>query len=150
MKINHIIILIFIFIFTSCTYGKQDITENCKGYITKKDVNILNTNLQKEFNHQEWCELKRLNLFEIKNVTIPPNIGKLVKLEELSFRYTTFNSIPNEINDLYNLRTLEISDSYTLLFNIISNLSNLKELDLSGNNLSEVPDFVSNLSNLKE
>lgn len=88
--------------------------------------------------------LERLYLIKIKLITLP-NLDNLVNLKKLNISDNNLTILPN-LNNLKNLMELDIS--YNNLTNLpnLNNLINLYELDISSNKLSN----LSNLDNLKE
>jgi internalin A len=69
----------------------------------------------------------------------------------LNLSSNNINEIPNEINYLYNLRSLDFDNNQIRdISNLKSGLSNLEELHLSHNNIDIIPDFICDLNNLSD
>ena len=102
----------------------------------------------------DLVELKELTI-DITHINgrIPQEIGKLAKLESLEVRFTHMGgSIPAEIGNLTNLKRLVLTDSQFSgsIPSEIGNLTNLTHLDLSFNQLTgRIPSELSSLFNLK-
>ncbi|MBS0616386.1 MAG: hypothetical protein JSR58_07550 [Verrucomicrobia bacterium] len=75
----------------------------------------------------EIGKLKALKKLEIQASSLPPEIGQLTELEEL---------------------TVRLPDSCTALPDELGNLTNLTLLDISAKNLHRLPDSLKNLTNL--
>ena len=83
--------------------------------------------------------------------TIPAEIGALTHLITIDIRYgVKINTLPPEIGDLINLRNLTIFDgNLTSLPPEIGNLVNLELLDLAHNDLTQIPAGIGSLTQLK-
>ena len=82
---------------------------------------------------------------------LPPEIGRLVWLENLNLESAGITSLPKEIGLLKNLRVLNLFENrLSTLPNEIGELSSLEELDLSMNGLKDLPREFANLANLRE
>lgn len=81
---------------------------------------------------------------------LPPEIGQLTRLTILDVSQSiTLRVIPEEIGNLINLRTLNISEgAVETLPNSICNLSNLFNLNVALNRLDSLPECLINLENL--
>ncbi len=82
---------------------------------------------------------------------IPPEIKYLPNLESIFIVRSFFlESLPKEIGELKNLRSLVISQTQLgTLPTEIGNLENLKELNISDNRIAEIPASIGNLTNLE-
>jgi len=92
--------------------------------------------------------LKRLKLAnnQVKYCDLP--IPK--RLEELNLEGNQLQSLPDEIGQCQNLRSLILSENHlTQLPDGIVNLKNLELLLLTGNELTELPADIAKLSQLK-
>ncbi|XP_034938811.1 protein flightless-1 [Chelonus insularis] len=86
----------------------------------------------------QWLKLDDTHLTEI-----PEEMGKLLKLEHLSLKNNKLERLYGELTELNCLRTLNIRRNNIKTSGIPSELFNLEELttlDLSHNNLKEVPE----------
>ncbi|XP_012274985.1 protein flightless-1 isoform X2 [Orussus abietinus] len=86
----------------------------------------------------QWLKLDKTNLTEI-----PEEMGKLLKLEHLSLVKNKLERLYGEITDLGCLRTLNIRHNNVKASGVPSDLFYLEELttlDMSHNNLMEVPE----------
>ena len=75
--------------------------------------------------------------------TLPPTIAHLISLEELYLTKYPAESlvIPNEIGSLVNLKIIDFTRCQIKSFPVsISNLKQLKSIDLFGNDLTSIPD----------
>jgi Leucine-rich repeat (LRR) protein len=91
--------------------------------------------------------------YNINNITIPAEIGKLTDLEYLFFIAGFTGTIPPELGKLTKLKNLEIYETQ-LIGNIppeLGNLSKLEVLRLEHNKLTgKIPQELENLRNLQE
>src|SRR5690349_6690459 len=79
--------------------------------------------------------ITRLILRNLELAYLPPNIGKLMDLEELDISLTRISILPPEIGQLVNLRALDVHGSRVeQIAPEIGRLQKLETLDLSGNN----------------
>ncbi|XP_059645478.1 disease resistance protein L6-like [Cornus florida] len=91
--------------------------------------------------------LQELQLFECHNLVMPTNIGKLFKLEKLTFDRTEIKSLPKDIDLLSQLKVLDIRSCDELQC-ILGLPSSLVELSLAiCDSLETLPD-LSNMKNL--
>ena len=83
----------------------------------------------------------------------PVGILELVKLRDIHFSSKSENKtilfIPGEIEKLFLLESLSWSCNIDELPSSIKKLNNLKNLDLSDNNIETLPDFVCQMDNLE-
>lgn len=107
-----------------------------------------------ELKHLKYLDLC-LNCF---NQTIPKFIDSLTKLEHLNFSHGCFfGEIPPQIGNLSKLTSFDLSFNNNPLSGDIltakslqwlSHLTVLREINLSGNNLSEATDWIQTINNI--
>jgi internalin A len=92
-----------------------------------------------------------LDLSDLGLTILPPEIGRLVDLEELRLWGNRLTTLPSEIGQLTNLRTLRLGgNQLTALPREIGQLTNLQTLSLRGNRLTALPREIGQLTNLQE
>ncbi len=94
-------------------------------------------------------ELTHLNLSNSRGYSrLPKEIGQLTKLKELNlFRAYFWGGIPEEIGNLTQLEILNLGFTYYSSYGptptaALSNLQNLKELNLTSTGINEVPTYI--------
>ena len=95
--------------------------------------------------------IKILNLGGNELETLPPDMDKMVQLEELYLGANKLSSLPDSICSLEKLTILKVDDNR--LFELppsIGSLKSLKNLDIKNNMLLSLPESTGNLSNLIE
>ncbi|OQX13284.1 MAG: hypothetical protein BWK80_42985 [Desulfobacteraceae bacterium IS3] len=114
-------------------------------------IDLSNNNLTGQIpsSIENFTELTTLNLSGNTGLTsIPSQIGNLSKLTILNLSGNTgLTSIPSQIGSLSSLTTLDLSGIKKSIPSI-SNLTNLKTLDVSQNSLTSIPALPSNLTSL--
>jgi hypothetical protein len=91
-----------------------------------------------------------LDLSNLGLIKLPPEIGILVQLEELSLGSNQLSELPAEIGNLVNLHRLDVqANRLTSLPLEIGNLTSLIVLDLAGNELASLLPEIGNLQNLE-
>ncbi|XP_074293742.1 uncharacterized protein LOC141620889 [Silene latifolia] len=102
-----------------------------------------------ELNHLKYLDLSS-NDFD--NMDIPSSIGSLVNLIHLNLSNSGFNgNIPNQLGNLTSLTSLDLSNNYGISaksLNWVSRLSLLRDINLSGTNLSEATDWTQSIGSL--
>jgi len=121
----------------------------------------------------EYLDLSRYNLYDnipeslgkLKNLKIlklctrnvnklPETMGSLTLLEELDcgdYNKCLLEELPQSITDLHNLKLLNLrNNTLQELPNDIGDLVNLERLNLEGNSLKDLPDSIGQLKSLKE
>ena len=95
-------------------------------------------------------EMKVLDLFDTKLISIPPEIGELINIKILFLSHNKLTSIPPEIGQLVNIEVLDFSyNKLTSILPELRQLINLQRLYLYGNQLTSFPKELGQLVNLK-
>lgn len=110
--------------------------------------------LIKQAEREQWTglDLSGMGLYEL-----PPEIGRLTQLEELTLgyrekplRFNYLQSVPSRIAHLTNLHTLDLRyNRLTALPDWMAQLTNLHTLYLSRLKLTELPSWMARLTNLR-
>lgn len=96
-------------------------------------------------------KLETIFIFEsIKNISLAPMIGKLIRLKNLSIVEDSLKTLPNELGQLTNLNYLYLNCNLEILPNSLVNLQKLKQLDIGYNSFKEFPEVILSLKNLEE
>jgi|GEM_PF-780802 len=83
--------------------------------------------------------------------TLPSEIVRLTKLEELDFRFNHLTSLPLEITKLVNLKGLYLSGNQLQDLPLeVEKLVNLESLTLGGNQFNFVPPVIFKIKNLRQ
>ena len=102
----------------------------------------------------DLINLMELNISQNKIETLPESFCQLKNLTELKIPGNMFKKLPECISEFVNLKTLDLSNNPDLdkmnLFRIIYKLTSLESLDISFLELNEIPDGIENLKNLKD
>ncbi|XP_065347156.1 protein flightless-1 [Cloeon dipterum] len=94
----------------------------------------------------QWLKLDKTNL-----ASVPEEMGKLVKLENLSMKGNNLDRLYGELTDLSSLRSLNLRRNKVKSSGVPAELFKLEELttlDLSHNNLKEVPSGMESAKSL--
>jgi hypothetical protein len=84
-------------------------------------------------------------------VSLPEEIGSLIKLTEINLLNNSLTTIPSEIEKLLHLTKLNVSiNNITIFPSCVGNLSSLTSLDLSHNKLKQIPAEIGNLQSLTQ
>ena len=115
----------------------------CRPTKPRPDSTMTKEELLQVIDQASQNEATRLNL-SIKGLpALPPEIGKLTKLEELYLHSAGLAELPREIGELMNLRVLDLNNNQlTALPPEIGQLTKLTTLDLRGNPLSTPPEIL--------
>jgi len=103
----------------------------------------------------EWIDSAYADESEVLDLTglnltfLPADIKRLTKLKSLRIKHTSITSLPDEVMYLKNLTSLVVTHSRLKVIENISELSNLKRLDLTHNNIKKIPTSISNLKKLE-
>lgn len=99
---------------------------------------------------QELYDTNYLN-FNYMDVEITPALGVLAKTRNLFIEYNSLKELPSTIGDMKSLRNLNISNNskLTIIPDSIRNLTELRNLSLSCNSLTQIPDIFDNLPHLE-
>jgi len=86
---------------------------------------------------------------EKNNLTISPDICKLINLQYLKLLFCQIDSLPLELFNLISLKSLSLGiNDLTSVPKEIGNLTNLNVLDMPQNKLTSLPKEIGNLNNL--
>ena len=99
----------------------------------------------------ELINLKKLSVNSNKLLFLPPSTSHLTTLRVLDARLNCLRSLPDDLENLVNLETLNISQNFQYLETLpysIGLLLNLVELDVSYNKIKSLPDSVGCLKKL--
>ena len=139
-----------------CTDGKS-----MRGH--ERDFNMWTWQLKKKLRQVQSEERGELDLRGMKIKKLPAEIGQLQTLRRLrlSYKISAFPEIPDafnyltdlppEITQLKNLRTLDLSgNQFTTVPDEVAELEYLRKLDMSNNQLTDLPDWLSRLQSLEK
>lgn len=123
--------------------GLTEIPREIGNLIKLKTLNLEN-NVNLDLNN-DHNDRKRNNI-----LTLPPEIGNLQNLENLSLYSCGLTALPQEFADLKNLKYLNMNRNEITVFpEQICQLINLENLAIDGH-FSTIPSSISNLKNLKK
>lgn len=95
-------------------------------------------------------EIEKFHFWDSPSDSIPHDLFKMKSLIDLSIENTNLVSIPSRICELVELQNLSVSRNLRLTdVSSIGCLKKLEYLDLHLNNLTELPEALSNLESLK-
>ncbi|EQB62124.1 small gtp-binding protein [Vairimorpha apis BRL 01] len=134
--------------------------------LSKNDISILPRalnkckNLKKLYlscnsitNFESICESKTLELLYLFNnriTNIPNNVDKLENLITLDLSENKIYNVPENLANCKNLNKLNLSSNHINKIETICKIKSLKHLSLSNIQISEIPDDIGNLENLKK
>jgi Leucine-rich repeat (LRR) protein len=94
--------------------------------------------------------MRFLHLYNNQLTSIPPEMGRLVKLEELNLSYNQLTSIPPEITGMVKLEYLNLNNNQlTSIPPEIGQLVNLTDLLLKDNLLTSIPLEIGGMPSLR-
>ncbi|SRR6266404_2700843 len=95
-------------------------------------------------------DVANLRLSSVRVPRLPPEIGRLVTLRELTIEKGGLAELPSEIGQLRGLVTLALNDNQlTGLPSALWQLRNLRDLSLTRNRVRELPTELGRLTNLR-
>lgn len=149
----YIFLLVIIWIFASNYWIYEKILNKKCDNLQKNDVEILNLyfkNTSYNWDYDYWCDLQKieLNWNELKN-ELPNWIYKLKNLKFLIIKNSQISIISNNINNLNELITLDLSNNYLTWTLFDLNLKKLEFLNLSWNKLNLQKSNFKNLPKLE-
>ena len=98
-----------------------------------------------------WGNVTSLKLANNKLTKLPPEIGRLARLETLELRGNKLTKFPSVDEHLVQLKSLELANNkLTKLPPEIGRLARLETLELRGNKLTTLPPEIGSLTNLKD
>lgn len=101
----------------------------------------------------ELINLKKLSVNSNKLVFLPSSTSHLTALKVLDARLNCLRALPEDLENLINLETLNVSQNFQYLETIpysIGLLWSLVELDVSYNNIKTLPESIGCLKNLQK
>ncbi|MDQ2792719.1 MAG: hypothetical protein M3Y12_01730 [Bacteroidota bacterium] len=158
------VLLIILVVFTTISCNRHLLTESefksKKVYVniaealeSPKDVYSLNLHMPDSL-PKDILKLKRLNeldVFKPKFNSLPKFIGRFQNLQTLIILEANLKSIPSEICELKKLKWLRIWNSKLIeLPSKINKLKNLETLELFANDIRQLPRSITKLKRLKE
>jgi len=138
--------------------GFEKIPRQIKEFRNLKELNIENCykiNIENAIKQISFLDsLEYISFFDNGFTEYPLSLGNLTHINKLWISGDSIITLPNSIINLSSLVDLNITECPKLqlgtLFFLISQLKNLKELDLSENGLSDLPMSLTKLTQLKE
>lgn len=131
-----------------CINNKNDKLDLSLCYLTNDDLLEVINQLKDSSHHHD---IKNLILDDNYLTKIPPEIAELKALDYLSIEKNSFYEFPVEVTKCENIETLLLNENpFHRVHNDISQLTSLKELDLSKTNIDSngLPDSLTQLGNL--
>jgi len=101
----------------------------------------------------ELTKLKKLAVNSNKLVCLPSSTSHMMTLMVLDVRLNCLRSLPDDLENLVNLETLNVSQNFRYLESLpysIGLLLSLVELDVSYNNIKTLPDSIGCLQKLQK
>jgi len=101
----------------------------------------------------ELIKLKKLAVNSNKLVCLPSSTSHMMTLMVLDVRLNCLRSLPDDLENLVNLETLNVSQNFRYLESLpysIGLLLSLVELDISYNNIKTLPDSIGCLQKLQK
>lgn len=138
--------------------GYQKIPKKLRKFKNLKELTIEDSpkiDLEKTINEiSKITSVEKLRFFNNSQIKYPQNLGTLKNVTSLWISGDSITTLPKSILELNKLNELIINEcpkiEFNSLFELLSNMTNLKELDLSENNIQEIPDNIRKIKQLKE
>ncbi|KAM0939317.1 putative leucine-rich repeat domain superfamily [Dioscorea sansibarensis] len=129
--------------------------ENCRIYVIRA-LEELNTNFNKltklpETIGFELTKLEKLSVNSNKLIFLPFSTSHLTGLQHLDVHLNCLRSLSDDLENLINLKTLNISQNFHFLHSLpdsIGLLTSLTELNISYNSITTLPNSFACLTNL--
>eukprot|EP00833_Pecoramyces_ruminatium_P014079 jgi/Orpsp1_1/1188111/evm.model.d7180000062511.1 len=133
-----------------CPYTNEFGCENDNYEIQELKIEITNENDINIENIPIFNKLKVLNL-NIHTPILPMNINLNCSIEKIYLRDNFITTFPSQLLKLPNLKELDLSNNNlnSIPYGLINSLPNLKNLHLESNKITELPSQIFNLKNLK-
>jgi Leucine-rich repeat (LRR) protein len=131
----------------------KSIHNNIKSLRNLEKLGLGGNKINKEtlFQLKFLINLKILDLYDNKLVTLPDSISHMLQLTWLSLHNNQLKSLPDSFIELKSLRKLDLSwNDFTQIPLEIFQLKKLKILNLSGNKIHFVSPLIRNLKELKK
>lgn len=133
--------------------NKNDTSEQKSMVANSKKVDLSNQNLSElsinTINSNTSAVILDLSGNSLR--TLPSEIGKFSKLEELYHQNNNLDSLPAEVGKFTNLRILDLSNNkITGIHGEIGHLRKLQILNLSDNGITDIPNEFYDLKNASE
>lgn len=99
-----------------------------------------------------FTNLKILSLDGNVFTSVPPVLRELIKLQYISLSYNQISELPEWFNEIGGGNIKNLNLSWNNLSEVppqLADSNSLEELSLSGNNIKSIPDFLANLPRLK-
>jgi len=138
---------------TSLDLSENGLTELPQELAKFKNLRYLNLSNNRLVSIDNLPVFKNLRFLDISNNVIgilPASICELKELEEVNAENNQIKSIPSGFPNLVNLKILNLGNNKLTEFNTITNCKNLIKLNLGQNNISQIPDDIIQMNNLKE
>jgi len=133
----------------------EDLVKIMENFVNIEELEFSYCKFNKDVNYDSFKNFLNITSLTItdteENKYLPEFIGELVSLKKLILNFNYVSSFSESImNNLKNLEYLDLSNNeITEIPENINNLENLKELYLSFNKISKVPEQIEELSQLE-
>ncbi|MEM6516987.1 MAG: leucine-rich repeat domain-containing protein, partial [Bacteroidota bacterium] len=138
--------------------GYEEIPKKLERFKNLQELTIEDSpkiNLENAINRiSKNTSIQKLRFFNNSKSNYPENLGSLKNIKSLWISGDSITNLPKSIIELKALNELTINEcpkvEFYHLFETLSDMNNLKELDLSENLMNKVPDNIGKLKQLKE